>query len=243
MSWLPPCDILARLPLLPVLVGQAIWVRSRTLKLPEAAGPRSGEGGQGPSLRVLILGDSSAAGVGAKYQSDALAGQVVKGLSAEFSVHWTLVAASGATTKDAHAMLGACGVHDADVVLVALGVNDAIRLTPIKRWMNDQRALRTTLRRNNKGARLVFTAVPPLQHFPALPKVLRWVLGAHAARMDAALKAELRDEADAFHLKIEAPFTQGAMAADGYHPSENTYAIWGQSAAETLREVYARKPE
>ncbi|EEX09439.1 hypothetical protein SL1157_1477 [Ruegeria lacuscaerulensis ITI-1157] len=58
-------DQIVRLPLLPLLAAQALMVRQRALRLPEPSGPREGRQGRGPRLRLLIVGDSSAAGVGA----------------------------------------------------------------------------------------------------------------------------------------------------------------------------------
>ena len=66
----------ADVALFPLFALQALWVVARAERLPEPPGPRSGVGGDGPDLRLLILGDSSAAGVGAERQEDALSGQL-----------------------------------------------------------------------------------------------------------------------------------------------------------------------
>ncbi len=50
--------------LAPLLLWQGRHVRRVTPRLPEAAGPRAGTTGHGPPLRLLVLGDSAAAGVG-----------------------------------------------------------------------------------------------------------------------------------------------------------------------------------
>ena len=56
----------------PLLLWQGRAVRARALKLPEAAGPREGREGQGaPALRLLVVGDSSAAGVGVEHLAQA----------------------------------------------------------------------------------------------------------------------------------------------------------------------------
>ena len=54
-------SLTAKLLLSPLLVAQALATRVRMPRLPEAAGPREGETGRGPLLRLLIVGDSSAA--------------------------------------------------------------------------------------------------------------------------------------------------------------------------------------
>ena len=63
-----------KLALSPLLVAQAVATRARLPRLPEAGGARRGEAGRGPLLRLLIAGDSSAAGVGVQsrlYNDDA----------------------------------------------------------------------------------------------------------------------------------------------------------------------------
>lgn len=63
----------------PLLLWQGRRVRATALRLPEAAGPRTAEGS---ALRLLIVGDSSAAGVGAAHQDEALAGRLAQALAA-----------------------------------------------------------------------------------------------------------------------------------------------------------------
>ena len=72
--------ILGKLLLGPLLLAQARRLRKTALRLPEAAGPRSGV--EFPALRaalvaeplrLLVVGDSSAAGVGVDHQEQALA--------------------------------------------------------------------------------------------------------------------------------------------------------------------------
>ena len=100
-------SLTAKLLLSPVLVAQALATRARLPRLPEAAGEREGEVGGGPLLRLLILGDSSAAGVGVAEQSQALAGVLSAALArlARVRVHWCLVARSGVTSAQCLALL------------------------------------------------------------------------------------------------------------------------------------------
>lgn len=58
-------------------------IRGRLVRLPEAAGDDSGltEGSE-PALRLAVIGDSVAAGVGAADHREAMAGQLAAALSA-----------------------------------------------------------------------------------------------------------------------------------------------------------------
>jgi len=74
-----------RLPLLwllaPLLWLQARHVRRVTPRMPEPSGRRTGATGSGRLVRLLVAGDSGAAGVGAPTQDQALCGQFVRRLS------------------------------------------------------------------------------------------------------------------------------------------------------------------
>src|SRR3990167_9052579 len=96
-----------KLALAPLLVAQALNTKRRAPRLPEADGPREGRVGEGGRLALLIVGDSSAAGVGVPTQRDALAGHLTRALAqaAQRSVHWQLVAQSGITTAQALELL------------------------------------------------------------------------------------------------------------------------------------------
>jgi len=93
-------DLAARILLLPVLAFQAANVRRSALHLADPVCRRDGLSEQGPVLRLLIIGDSSAAGVGTSHQEQALLGQMRKRLSQTNAVYWTVGAKTGATTTD-----------------------------------------------------------------------------------------------------------------------------------------------
>ena len=211
-----------------VSAAQLLRFALTTERLPEAAGPRSGQAGQGPAVGVLILGDSSAAGVGVTHQSAALAGQFVQHLARTHHVTWQLVARSGATTARARALLAGHG--PCDVAITALGVNDVLRHTPARAFAQGQRGLLHDLRARH-GARVVLaSAVPPLGDFGTFPQPLRAHLGARAARLDRILQAECAI-AGAQHVPFDLHPGPEWLARDGLHPSATLYAEWGARMA------------
>jgi lysophospholipase L1-like esterase len=219
-----------RAALLPVLIAQALQVRRKALRLPEAAGPRDGVAGKGPVLRLLIAGDSSAAGVGVATQDQALAGRLV----AAFEVHWRLEARTGADTAETlHRLAGLDGAFD--VVVSALGVNDVTGLVHGRVWMERQRLL-SALARERFGARLIVTSgLPPMGRFPLLPQPLRWVLGRQAARFDAGLANLAAAAPDIAHVRFDLALSAADMAEDGYHPGAAIYAEWAKVVAGAIR--------
>lgn len=217
--------------LVPLLAAQALYVIARAERLPEADGPRAGDTGEGPLLRLLILGDSSAAGVGVSEQNQALAGQVVARLAASFRVQWRLIARSGVTTSGALDMAAEATPEPFDVVVSALGVNDATRLRAPEAFRADQTRLGALLRERFSARCLIRSAVPPLGDFRFLPQPLRREIGARASLLDRELQHLCDAEPDAHHLPFDAPLTPDMLARDGFHPGAPIYALWAQRVA------------
>ena len=214
-----------KLALAPLLVAQALHARRKAPKLPEPPGPRSGVVGSGPALHLLVIGDSSAAGVGVPRQSQALAGPLAKRLAAATGtrVHWRLVAHSGVTSAQALDLLRAQGPLTADIAIVVSGVNDVVDQVPSRRAIKAREALADELR-NRAGVRhVVFAPLPPVHQFPGLPRPLRWIAGADARRHDRALAAWTATRSDVSHADWGPQFNRGVMAPEGFHPGAPAY--------------------
>ena len=233
-------SLTAKLMLSPVLVAQALATRARLPRLPEPEGERHGVAGQGPALRLLIAGDSSAAGVGVGQQRDALAQRLAKSLAAAVGarVAWQLRARAGLTTAQTLALLceagrGSAALH-ADVAVVVSGVNDVVDQIPSGRAMAAREALANWLRNGHGVQHVVFAPLPPIHHFPGLPQPLRWVAGADARRHNVALVAWAATRADVSCVEMEMPLNRGVMAADGFHPGEPVYRYCANAIAQHI---------
>ncbi len=225
----------AKLVLAPVLIAQGLRLRRRALRLPAAQGPRTGEAGDGPELRLLIVGDSSAAGVGAAEQGVALAGRLAAELASTHHVTWKLVARTGATTADCLARLAALPPARFDIAITALGVNDVTGSVPRARFLARQADLRALLADRFGVAQVIASGLPPMGDFPALPQPLRWVMGASARRFDAGLARATADDPGWHHVAFELSLTPDLMAEDGFHPGPAGYALWARMLAPAIR--------
>ncbi len=222
-------NLLSHTVLLPVLLAQAIYVRSRVLELPEPSGPRSGAVGEGPRLRVLVIGDSSALGVGVQTQDDALLGRLTARLAPLARVEFDLVAVIGAKTVDAVGWLDQLPRAEYDVVITALGVNDVTKATPLSRFMAWQTALVDRLQREFGAKRIYVSGLPPMGQFPLLPQPLRWAMGQRASWFEKHLR-RLVDRRDAARfVTIDMGLDDTNMSADGFHPGPAVYAAWADA--------------
>ena len=229
---------LATIALAPVLLAQGRRVRRTVALLPEPDGARDGASGSGPLLRLLVAGDSAAAGVGAQTQDDALTGRVVAGLAPSFHVRWKLLAFTGATTAGMLDHLEKTPAEHFDVVLTSLGVNDVTGGCSLGHWRRRQEQLIVLLRDKFHARHILLSGLPPMHRFPALPQPLRWYIGSRARDFDRVLSSLARNHASAEFVKLGyAMMDPRAMAADGFHPGPAIYGLW---AAEAVRRIVAR---
>ena len=225
----------ATLGLAPLLVAQGRYVRRVTPRLPEPPGARAGSAGAGRRLSVLIVGDSSAAGVGVLTQEEAISGQLVSQLRPTFHVHWTLRAQTGYAIGEVVENLETAPAETFDVALISVGVNDVTGRTKSKRWNTEHARLIGLLKAKFGVQHVLLSSLPPMHRFPALPQPLRWYLGLRARQLNNMLRkiADADDQCEL--LEMDVPFESRYMAADGFHPGALAYSAWGRRAAGAIR--------
>lgn len=219
-------DLFSLLVLGPILAVQGIYTRKVTPKLEEPAGARSGIVGRGKSIRLMVLGDSAAAGVGVAHQADALSGQLVSKLAEQYEVDWRLEAETGLKTVDMLERLRSLEAFSVDVVIVSLGVNDVTGFVSTKQWLQQQKQVRDLLTGKFEAKRILFTNVPPMHEFPALPQPLRWFLGRRAKSFNRLIEQELVNIPELEIMKVKFPMRGDYFATDGFHPGSKAYAFW-----------------
>jgi len=218
----------------PILWLQGTYVRNVTQRLTEPPGERSGVAGSGPHLRVLITGDSAAAGVGADSQETALSGQLVEHLAQQYTVTWLLTAVSGLDSKGMLDLLANTETAKFDVVVMSMGVNDVTGLMSPSKWLSLQIRIAKEIQTRFEPALIVHSAVPPMERFTALPQPLRWFMGTWAREMNRLLQQSLSDcRSRILHF----PFLErlpGGLATDGFHPGPLAYTVWGQGLSTEI---------
>lgn len=229
-----------RLAFYPVLCIQGPFIKWRTPRLPEPKGAREGvigpdAGFDGPDLRVLILGDSSAAGVGVSTQSQALSGRLAFGLAPYARLDWQLIARCGDTTPMALDRIRAAKPRRADIAVVALGVNDIIRGTPRGRWLAQTTELLDHLVATVGVGHIYLSGLPAMSQFPRLPNPLRWTIGHQAERFDQGLRVLVAEREDTTLIVADMVLDETNMAQDGFHPGPKVYAAWAEMIVARVR--------
>jgi lysophospholipase L1-like esterase len=121
-----------------------------------------------------------------------------------------------------------------DVVLVSCGVNDVTRSTTSNDFAVHLKQLQQRLLTDYQAQMVIYTSLPPMHKFPALPQPLRWFLGHQARRLDCVLRGFVEQTPQARLLTLELPFKADFMASDGFHPSAQATPLWAAAAVKLI---------
>lgn len=228
---------LSGLVLLPVLVWQGKQARRDTPRLPEASGADAGQWGKGPpAQQLLVVGESTAAGVGVTEHAEGLASQLAQSLhrASGESVGWQTFGCNGARLADVLDAVAAAPLRPADTVLLSMGVNDTTGFTGLRQYRQRLLSLRSTLE-SRFAAPLVLLSVPPMHRFTALPQPLRLMMGWRARQVDQVKRDLAARYPNAFRYIAYPPMTDTALlASDGYHPGPLGYRAMAEAIADRL---------
>lgn len=225
-----------RLPLMPVAVGQGAWVRQRAPAVPPASGPNDGQvAGEGEPIWLEVLGESTAAGVGAATHADGLGGHLALALGriSGRPVRWRAIGRVGARLIDMRNCLRVSPPPANHIVVLACGVNDALGFTGRIEWHRE--VLHFVEAMVARRARWVLLSeVPDFSKFPGLPWPLSGMLALRARQLNAVLEMVGAAHPRARLVKLELPPTPHAFAADGFHPSTEGYRAWAGRLAQAV---------
>lgn len=225
------------IPLAPVLLVQARYLRRAIPRLPDAARPWIGPRGGERPIRLLVLGDSTAAGVGTDTQDDALPGNLARQFAKHFGrgTEWTALGENGATARDLlERFIDEAASASYDVVFLSIGANDALGLRPRRAFSRDVRQLVDRLREASPDAVILVSLMPRFDRFASLLNPLRWNLALHAASLDDGARAAVAGLRGVFTIPKPPPYTPEFWASDGFHPGPSGYREWIEFALSSV---------
>ncbi|WP_296405390.1 SGNH/GDSL hydrolase family protein [Psychrobacter sp.] len=262
------------LVLAPVYIYQGLKLKKTALTLPEAEGERNGSLLLNPinddstrkadsnrssrsngfnSLNIMLLGDSSAAGVGVSSQQQALIGQLLSHLyqSQEINlkfnqIDWSLHATSGHTSFDALRRLYVLPKPSAveDVMIVMVGVNDATANVSTKKWQSQLHEIIRLSKRKFGAKYIIFPCLPPMQNMPAIPSPLNKLLGYKITILNDKLLQVCEKYEDVWALPIEFKDaglkTHELFAEDGFHPNSQAYAFLALKLSDKIASLIGK---
>ncbi|MDX1404862.1 MAG: SGNH/GDSL hydrolase family protein [Woeseiaceae bacterium] len=222
---------------IPLLLPQALYVRKTAPRFAPAGGPSTGITGNGEQLRLLAVGDSIIAGVGATELSKALVGRTAAAIAASLdcSVAWQAHGVSGySSRKILDRLLPELPDVAADYIIVSVGVNDVTGLTTLRKWRQNLSRLLHKLQQHSPNAVIAVAGMPPMHRFPLLPQPLRTIIGMRSRSFDEEARKIVEKFPNTVHVPLDFEPDHHGFSPDGYHPSEDSYAEFGRYMAGGL---------
>jgi len=226
-------------PISPFLYVQGLYTRWKVGVLPEAAGPTTGRTGEGDAAKLFVLGESTVAGLGARSHDLALAGQFAKNLAAKTGrpIEWTVVGRSGVTARQTiDQLLPLMPNAKFEYILIGLGGNDVLKLSPPTRWRHDMTELLGKIRERNPDAVIFLSNCTMIRLSPALPNPLRSILWQLSKLHNDNIKDLTSRMNRVFYYPQPADVTLEGFFADGIHPSERGYSDWSAAMMQYFSE-------
>ena len=229
------------LPFAPFLYLLGQYTRRKVGRLPDAEGEKTGKFINGEqSVKLLVLGESTAAGVGARTHETALAGQFARFLGEKVgaSIEWRVVGRTGITVKETiRDLLPQIPNEKYDYIMLALCGNEVLSLHSPRVFRRDMRKLIEILREKNADATFFITNAPAVRLSPVLPFPIKFILGHLSALHDANAREFTPEMPKVFYFHQPSSVPDDFFA-DGLHPSEKGYTVWSKSMVEFFEEKY-----
>lgn len=223
----------AVLPVAPLLYLQGQYTRRKIGLLPDAAGETTGIVGDGGiPARLLVIGESTVAGLGARTHREALTGQFAERLAAriERRVEWTVIGRNGVTARRTiDELIPLMPEKKFDYVLLGIGGNDVLKLSSPVKWRRDMMELIRIMQGRNPGAVIFISNCPMIKYSPALPHPIKFLLWELSKLHDKNIRQFSADMADVHYYPQPRELRTETFFADGIHPSEQGYSDWAEA--------------
>ncbi len=217
---------------------------SPLLAIADAAEPRT-FGSEGPQINYVVIGDSTAAAVGATAEEGIAVGTALS-LAQGRRVVMTNLGVSGARARDVlRLQLPAAEALRPDVVLLAVAANDVTHLTPLRTIRGSVEEIVDRLKRANPAVKIVVTGSPDMGSPPRIPRLLRGLSSCRTKQVNRLFDAEAQRSGVTF-APIAArtgPLFRSdrtLFAADRFHPNARGYATWIPVLNEALAKAMTK---
>lgn len=202
-----------------------------TILAAAAIGNPTAFGTSGPALNYVVLGDSTAAGVGGNYEIG-IAVSTARELGRRHRVTMTNFGVSGARMNDVRErQLSNAEALRPDLVLLSAGANDVTHLTRIRPMRDDLREIVQRLKAANPNVKIVVTGSPDMGSPPRIPWLLRGIASLRTRQVNRMFKDEVAKNGLIFAPIAE---TTGPLFrrdrslfdSDMFHPNDRGYGTW-----------------
>jgi lysophospholipase L1-like esterase len=225
------------------LGAEALWSARRRLPSLEGIDATGTVPGRNPGatapIRLVALGDSTLTGPGLTDPDDIWLRRALASLGLDRTVDVTSLAVGGSRASDVRAVVPRALELDPDVVVVAVGSNDAIHGTGYRAFTQALDGIVTALLAQVQA--IAVGNVGDLGNVARVPMPLSSVLRQRSIAISRRVEAVVARHDRAVLLDVTASNVgfrdRGVFAEDLFHPNERGHELWAQAAEPGLRTV------
>ncbi|WP_050977317.1 SGNH/GDSL hydrolase family protein [Nitritalea halalkaliphila] len=185
--------------------------------------------------RVLVIGESTAAGVGASSAETTFAACLHRALDTGYGV--VNVGKNGLRAVGLPTLYAKHRLEEErfTAIVLLIGANDCFRLSSPQRYYIHMMEFMQQLRAAHPQTPILLLDLPPVHLFPALAGVLARVMRVQRGLLRATTLKLLRFLPQARFIPYPEAFPPDFFASDGVHPSDAGYAAMAQVCAKQIK--------
>lgn len=228
-------EVLLLIPCYPFLMLAGKNLRKKIIKLPPHSEyleflPNT----DNPNL--LIIGESTAAGVGASHTDTTFAAQMAA--SAEtgniYNIGKNGLKASGLNARFQKHKNTIPQSFDSCIILI--GANDCFQFTPPSKFNTGLEQFITEFIKSSSCKNIIIPLIPPVHQFPAIPRIIRFFLGFHRKVLGLEVKQIALRLPEVTFIDQNEYYEPAFFAEDGIHPSDLGYKRMSEMILTQIKE-------
>lgn len=194
---------------------------------------------ENPRNRILVIGDSTARGVGALEPVNSIAGRLHEDFPQSEIVN---VGETGLKTYGLREKIGDFSCEKFDLIVIQIGANDIVRFTRLFRMQDALDDILKTATSCSSEVMLLTSANVGTAPIFSLP--LQWAYTRRTLQVREIFMQKAKEHGviyvDLFQSPQDDPFAQHPevhYASDDFHPSDEGYGVWYRKIKSALNSV------
>ncbi|UJP63462.1 SGNH/GDSL hydrolase family protein [Mongoliitalea daihaiensis] len=228
-------ELLLLLPFFPFLYWKGKSLREQVQRLPQHSTYLKLSNSHA-SKRVLVIGESTAAGVGASSPETTFAARLFEASKGDFEV--LNLGKNGLKAARLPRLLTHAKPDiptSFDRVIILIGANDCFKFTPPGKFRKELKAFIEIFEQLDSTQMVFIPAIAPVNHFPAIPALLRFFLGVHRYILNKEIYRLSKNLHKLYFHDWKTSFTDEFFASDGIHPSDLGYEKMAEEAYRFIK--------
>jgi len=228
-------ELMVLIPVFPIIYLKGKKLKKNLIKLPPWSEYLKLDS-TSPEFFLLIIGESTAAGVGATSVEKTFASRIFDYIGRKFTIF--NIGENGLRAENLKALFDKCENKMAKSfakTIILIGANDCFKLTPPRKFRQEMESFIQFLIQEKGVRQITIPLIPPVQEFPGIPVIMRFFLGWHRSILTRELELLEKKFPQLSYENQGDTFAGEFFSKDGIHPSDIGYELIAASIAAKIK--------